>query len=222
MSWFKAAMEKRGAFWVAWKVSCGLCTAGFVMLLYFPIAQLTSGRHHELLTVIDEAIPLLPWTWWIYFPLYLAGILFSLVVLRDERVAYKACIAIGLAQLICVVAYLVYPSSFPRPSFEGGGLSGDALRWFWDFDPPNNTFPSSHVMVATQVALAMWRDRNPLRWIQYASAFGVFVTIHTTKQHYIVDGVAGLAVAIFTHWVVFEWWPGRVHARSYESPNSNV
>lgn len=222
MNWFDREMERKGAFWRAWKVLCGLGTVLCVLMLYYPVSRMTAGRQHHLLTVIDEAIPLIPWTWWIYFPGYLAGILFCLLVMKREQVVYKTCAAIIIAQLCCVAVYMVYPSSFPRPRYDGAGLTGDALRWFWSFDPPNNTFPSSHVMIAFSVALAMWREQNPYRWVQYISATGVLITIHTTKQHYVVDGAAGLGLACFCHWLVYDWWPSRAGAASYESPKSNV
>jgi len=195
--------------WYAWKVFLTFFTVGVVMSVYFPVMELTMHRSQELGMSIDDKIPFVPWTFWIYFPIYLAGLLFSVLMIRDVRIFNRALVAIALVTLLSTIVYLILPSNYPRPlEWQGEGVTADVIYWFWTIDRPNNTFPSTHVANATIAALAMWLDRNPGRYVNYLSALGVVITIHTTKQHYVIDAIGGLAMAFFCFWLVVLWIPG--------------
>lgn len=205
-----ARLAKKGWLWHLWKQVVGLLTVGWVALLYLPVARLTEGRSVDLLTPIDKAIPFVPWTWWIYFPGYLFGLIFAIAAMRDDRIFYRSVAAIMLAQVLNSIIYLAVPSTFPRPTdWQGSGLTAEAIRWFWTLDPPNNTFPSSHVALAWLAALGLWRERNRFRWVPTLTALGIFFTVHTTKQHYWIDSFAGVAMALLAGRLVFGRWPLR-------------
>lgn len=203
------------AVWYLWKFAISVSIIGLVSIFYFNAAKMTAHRQNDLSIPLDHAIPFVRWTFWIYFPGYIAGILFSVFAFRNTDTYYKTCLAIVIGQTICTIGFFLLPSTFPRPLDSGGGLTGEALRWFWVLDPPNNTFPSKHVCIMTICALGMWRDdNNRLKWISALFWAGVVVTVHTFKQHYLVDAVAGVGVALFSYWIVFNWWPNRKSARA--------
>jgi membrane-associated phospholipid phosphatase len=113
------------------------------------------------------------------------------------------------AQAISASVYLLVPSTFPRPTaadLTGWGITRRAVEWFWTIDPPNNTFPSTHVAISTVAALCMWRDRHPLKWLGLAFTVGVFVTVHTAKQHYWMDAVVGVLVGLGAYRGVLRLW----------------
>ncbi len=196
--------------WYCWKFAIAASIVGLVSFCYFNAARLTAHRQNDLSNPIDSAIPFIRWTFWIYFPGYLAGIFFSVFAFRNTKTFYKTCLAIIIGQTICTIFFFIIPSTFPRPLDSGTGLTGEALRWFWVLDPPNNTFPSKHVCIMTLCALGLWTDdNNHLKWISTLFWFGVLVTVHTCKQHYLVDAIAGVGVGWFSYWVVFRWWPRR-------------
>ena len=229
----KKNFPREGAPWVVWKYLFAFGTVAIVMGMYFPLSFLTEGRSYDLTTDIDRAVPFMPWTWWIYFPIYLVGILFAVGTFRDLDVYLRALICMILGQLIITVCYWFLPSTYPRPCYEWvdgsfvmqqealctavSGTMKTVMIWFWNIDPPNNTFPSAHVALSAMTALAMWHERNRYRWVSILVAIGVFVTVHTTKQHYFADAVAGLLVAIFTYFLIFRWLPKTRIPRS--SPN---
>jgi membrane-associated phospholipid phosphatase len=213
---FQRQLARKGWVWHIWKQAIGLLTVGWVALLYLPVSRLTAGRSVDLMTAIDRAIPFVPWTWWIYFPGYLFGLIFAIAAMRDDRVFYRSVAAIMLAQVFNSCIYLVLPSTFPRPvDWQASGLTAEAIHWFWTVDPPNNTFPSSHVALATLAALGLWRERNRWRLVPSLTALGIFLTVHTTKQHYWMDSLAGVGMAVWCHWLVFTWWP---RFRASQSP----
>jgi hypothetical protein len=202
----------RAAFY-AWKVFLMLCVVGIVSICYFGAAKLTAHRQNDLMTSIDRAIPFVPWSWWFYFPGYLAGLTFSVLVMQDLKLFHRALVAIILAQTLCTIGFFILPSTFPRPTEAPPGLTGDCIRWFWTVDPPNDTFPSKHVAISLLTAMAVFTEGIWPKWISGAFALGVVITVHTTKQHYLADTFGGIAVASFSYWLVFRYLPRRAERR---------
>lgn len=202
--------------YVLWRVFLVAATIGLVALTYFPASAATAHRSYDLTTALDRAIPFLPWTWWIYFPHYVFGLVVMSVAMKDVRLVFRVVFAVLMGQLVSSALYFVLPSTFPRPLGVGDAdpITAAALRWFWGTDPANNTFPSTHVANACMAAFGAWASRQPvLRWYSALVALGVFVTVHTTKQHYWIDAVAGVGVA----WVMFT-----LAMRLWPLPNASV
>jgi hypothetical protein len=195
--------------YVAWRVLLTVGMIGVVAMFYYPASLATAARSHDLTTALDRAIPFVPWTWWIYFPHYVLGLMVTTVVLPDPRVAFRIFLAIVFGQVISCTVYFLLPSAYPRPLTPGDAdpVTSAALVWFWGIDPPNNTFPSTHVANACLAALGAWKCRHPIRWYTTVMALGVFVTVHTAKQHYWIDAVGGVVVAVACYHLAFRWWP---------------
>jgi membrane-associated phospholipid phosphatase len=202
-------LETHLVFWLLWKLLLGFAVCGIVSLCYFNVSHVTLHRSHDLMSSLDRAIPFVPWTWWFYFPGYLFNLTFCILVVRHLPTYYRGLAAILLAQTLCTLLFFLIPSIFPRPLEAGPGWTGDAIRWFWTIDPPNNTFPSAHVAISFLAAITLHEDRHPLRWVSMALALAVVITVHTTKQHYLLDAIGGLTLGYFSYWVVFRWWPQR-------------
>jgi membrane-associated phospholipid phosphatase len=158
----------------------------------------TLGRHVDLMTALDRAIPLWPWTAWFYVPLYAAGILTTGFLVRDGLSLRRAVVAVLAGQCVNTLGYALVPSTYPRAEVfadvTGGGTGMAILRFVHAIDPPNNTFPSAHVMVAFLCAALSWRTGSRLRWFPVLTGAGVALSVLTTKQHYVADSVAGLVV----------------------------
>ena len=195
--------------YVAWRVLLVIGMIGVVAMFYYPASLATASRSFDLTTALDRAIPFVPWTWWIYFPHYVLGLMITTVFLPDPRVVFRVFLAIVLAQVISCTVYFILPSAYPRPTSVGDAdpITAAALTWFRGIDPPNNTFPSTHVANACLAAMGAWYSKHPIRWYSLLVAAGVFVTVHTAKQHYWVDAVGGVVVAsVAFHWA-FRIWP---------------
>ena len=196
--------------WVAWKLFLGFATAGIVCIIYFNTGEWTKDRSIDLMTSWDRAIPLMPWTWWLYFPGYIGSLLVAVTTIRDIKIYYRILVTILVFQVFATITYFAIPSTFPRPeALIQHDWSSRALIWYWSFDPPNNTLPSGHVALSTLCALSMWEDKNPVRYLVYFMTLCVVVTVHTTKQHYWVDTVAGLAMAWGCWYGVRRFWLNR-------------
>ncbi len=196
--------------WVCWRLAWGAGVASIVSVAYFVAAFLTAGRSVDLSTPLDHAIPFIPWTWWIYFPGYVGSLILATVAIRNDHLFFQALAAAALAQLIAILFYFLIPSTFPRPTVDdlpSEGLTREAILWFWSFDPPNNTFPSTHIAISGVGALALWHERNSFRFLALLLVVGVIITVHTTKQHYCVDAVGGIVLAKIAFDLVVKGFP---------------
>jgi membrane-associated phospholipid phosphatase len=164
---------------------------------FFWVARMTEARSTLppawLATWLDQICPLIPAAVLIYLSWYPA----TLIVLVAERTTFRrAYAAYVLAFAMCVAGYLVLPVTISRPNLaHDAGLSVAVLRALYAFDPPVNVFPSFHAAVAA----ILWRLR-PASPIGSAVVSAWVVTLCfacvLTKQHYVLDVVAGLAVGI--------------------------
>jgi membrane-associated phospholipid phosphatase len=70
-------------------------------------------------------------------------------------------------------------------------------------DSPWNCFPSVHVSITSLVVMAVWRCRR--RWgVVYACwTLLIVVSTLTTKQHYALDILGGMAMAAMVYLIAF-------------------
>jgi membrane-associated phospholipid phosphatase len=165
--------------------------------LFFRVSALTASRSIPpppwLVTPLDEHVPLVPAAVWLYlswYPICAVGLFAGRTTLRRTYCAYT------LAFLACLVGYLVVPVSIVRPTIpDGAGLSLAMLRALYAVDPPVNVFPSFHAAIAA----ILWRLRPGSRIASVAvSAWtvGLCISCVLTKQHYVLDVMAGFVVGV--------------------------
>lgn len=186
----------RSSRWYARRLAMGLLVAAVFLTLYNGFARVTLGPEVDLMTDWDRAIPFLPWTWWLYVPVYALSLLFALFAIREEAVFRAALTGVVLCQLVNGVFYVLMPAPFPRPLGVdlGGGFLESAYHILWRIDPASNTFPSSHVAVSVIAWLALRHERSRLAWLAAVYVVCIFIAVHTTKQHFLYDAGAGAII----------------------------
>lgn len=168
-------------------------------LLFFPIYGfcnwLTAQRSAWLNLYIpaELAIPLIPWTLWIYLSMFLLFCL-PLFTLPRPRVRGEALGAI-VGLLVSAALWLIFPGQlgFERVLPPGYETMYGVL---FALDRPHNLAPSLHVVFSTLVVLACGRDaprgaRLGL-WLWLAAIAASTVLTH---QHHLLDVAAGFVVA---------------------------
>jgi len=158
-----------------------------------------TSQAHSLRLAIDDRIPFLPWTVYLYSWVYTA-MLYPLFVVRCSGLfrrtveAYAITIAVSLAVFaafpVTSVGFRPDPATLDQSVFHNWGV---ALTFF--VDPPTNLFPSLHLSIATLAALIAWRARPLYGWCAAPMVLAVAVSITTMKQHFVLDGVAAVALA---------------------------
>jgi membrane-associated phospholipid phosphatase len=146
-------------------------------------------------SVVDDWIPFLEWTIWIYVSYYLFLIL-AIWLPRDDKLRSDAAYGLMLAAIIGLIVFTVFPTSVPRQSPNLTGATGVLWQLLHSVDTMVNALPSLHVAntCLASVALAsrggLWRTAVPV-W-----AGLIILSTLTTKQHYAIDVPGGLMLAL--------------------------
>lgn len=183
---------------------------GILIFLVSTLFYLTSNHIHifepRLLPMswVDLAVPFLPNTVWIYISEY---IFFAVVYLsaRDMVNLNKYVYAFLFHQGISIIIFWIWPTTYPRDQFP---LPEDlnAATWYVfnslrQTDTPANCCPSLHV---SSVFLSSFIYLNEQRHkFIFFLLWGVAIAASTltTKQHYLVDVIAGFFMAVIAYWI---------------------
>src|SRR4030042_3166621 len=153
-------------------------------------------------TAIDDWIPLVPGFVSPYISLYLLLLLTAWRFLKaDTRIFSLAALAVCLDLVVSYIFYIAFQTRIERPIVSGSDISSDILRWIYSIDEPFNAFPSLHTSSAVLCTL-LWRKDGSRFWLVIL-LWAVFIVASTvlTKQHYFVDILGGMAVAIASYYV---------------------
>jgi len=154
---------------------------------YLGAARLGIREPHLLEpSVVDRAVPFLPWTIAVYLSQF-AFLFLALWLQTESRSLTRVFAALAIATVVSCAVFVVWPTTIPRPLANNAAF--DAL---WLFDVPRNCFPSLHVALAG-IAAFFWPRA---RWIAVIWAAAIAVSTLTTKQHYAIDVLGGVVVAI--------------------------
>lgn len=183
---------------------------GLLLWFYAALIYLTSNHFPILepqllpMSRLDRAIPFLPNTVWIYLSEYLFFITIYLSA-RDMVNLNKYVYSFIALQTTSVLIFVLWPTTFPRELFP---LPEDlnaptyfifsALR---QLDTPVNCCPSLHVssvFLSSFIFLDEQQKKFPLFFFWGAA---IALSTLTTKQHYFVDVLSGLFMAILFYWI---------------------
>lgn len=101
------------------------------------------------------------------------------------------------ASVLSVAGFLLFPLqfSFERPATSG--FNGALFTALAGFDKPYNQAPSLHISLALLVWLVFARHlRGVARWAAHGWFLLIALSVFTTYQHHVIDGVAGAAVGV--------------------------
>ncbi len=171
---------------------------------YVFIADLARGRTaHVPELPLDHLIPAQPGWALVYGALYLFLILLPVLVVRQPEHIARTVFAYLMVWTAAYACFLLYPTAAPRgDEVAGEGFGAWGLRLLYASDPPYNCFPSLHVAHSFVSALTCWRLHRGVGTAALVSAALVGVSTLFTKQHYVADVAAGIALA-FVAYVLF-------------------
>jgi hypothetical protein len=180
-----------------------IATALLSFISYFGTGHIPGLVAHRVpSTWIDRAIPLLPATAYGYVSLY-PLLLGNLVYLVPRPQALLPVLrAFILANVLSGIWFVCYRTTAERPSLAAGTGAG-LLGLLWSVDPPYNALPSLHTVYSVLIGAAHLRWHSRYRWAIVAWAAMVIATTLTTKQHQLLDVLAGLAFAgLIDRWLL--------------------
>jgi membrane-associated phospholipid phosphatase len=164
---------------------------------YIFIGEMMPGRTlHAPELALDRAVPLQPAWALVYGAFYLFLILLPVFVVRQEEQIRRTVRAYLMVWLTAYVCFLVYPTMAPRPGkVIGEGFILWGLRFLYSSDPPYNCFPSLHVAHSFVSALTCYRVHRGVGIAAVICASLVGISTLYTKQHYVLDVIAGIFLA---------------------------
>ncbi len=191
------------------KIALAVLVGFLTVFLYWFAGWVAEARGaRELpLSAIDRAIPLMPWTVWIYLSIYFVYAA-SCILQNDLEIYRKFLKSYLIAYFGSTVFFLLFPTTFPRDAFvvragPDASVSEAVLSLFRLWDKPTNCFPSMHVASAVLATLP-FRGQRPILFRVFAVwAVAIGVTTVTTKQHYAADVIAGAGFGWLCHFVAF-------------------
>lgn len=164
-----------------------------------------NARHFDLTTDWDRAIPFVPEWSFIYLGCFLFWAVNYILITRQEKEKWFQ-FATGdyLSRMICGFFFILLPTTNVRPEVVGDGIAETLMRFVFWIDKPTNLFPSIHCLVSWLCFVGIRGKSYIPKWYQAFScifAIAVFASTLLTKQHYIVDVIAGVIIAELCYFI---------------------
>jgi membrane-associated phospholipid phosphatase len=132
----------------------------------------------------------------VYGALYLFLIVLPVFVVREPEHIRRTFLAYLAVWMTAYIVFLTYPTIAPRPEkVIGSGFANWGLRFLYEADPPYNCFPSLHVAHSFVSALTCYAVHRRVGIFATVAAALVALSTLLTKQHYVLDVVAGVSLA---------------------------
>lgn len=162
---------------------------------------------------LDERVPFLAWTVWVYHSQFFF-LAFVIVTIKRRENFSRTFYSMSLASLLSFLIFVLYPTTLPRTMPTGAGLTAKAFDVLYAIDAATNCLPSLHVSLAWLASVGMLHEEKRLGLLACVWAMLITVSTMTTKQHYLVDVVAGLALAAVCRTML----KGRIEGATAASP----
>lgn len=171
------------------------------------------------LRALIESVPLFPALLQLCYVLVYALPFFvvAMVYVYHRRESIDVLLTIYLLGLFLAYAqFPFWPSEPPRTVFPGDDapavqtlISRLNLWMLGSYGIHTSVFPSAHVSGAFAAAFGIWDIFRDVRWLRWtALSYAVLIALSTVygRYHYLVDALAGLAMAIIAsligHWLL--------------------
>lgn len=182
---------KRAALWLA-------CLGPFFFLSYGLAGAWTAQLPHvaSFWFAWEKQIPFLPWTIVPYMSidLFYAVSLFLCATRAELDTHGRRLLA---ATVISVTGFLLFPLKFAFVRPDTSGLYGALFDLLTGFDKPFNQAPSLHISLLLLLWLVYARHlRGWALWAMHLWFALIGVSVFTTFQHHIIDGLGGVVVGI--------------------------
>lgn len=181
----------------------------FNCLIYFGAQLITSDwKHYDLTMDIDRAVPFVPEFVIIYFVCYVFWAANYILIGREGReVCFRFVTADILSRVVCGICFFVLPTTNIRPEIVGSGFCNELMRWLYATDEASCLFPSIHCLVSWFCFVGIRKSKKiPMLYKVFSCVFAIMVCLSTqyTKQHYLIDMIAGIAIAEILWLVVWK------------------
>lgn len=186
-------------------ITVGLAT--FFIAGYFGVGYSTKlERAQEMSSAIDDQIPFIANSVWVYLLVFPAALI-PLFVVRCPRLFRRTALAYAAVIAISLTCFVIFPVTSARLRVQAELLdlthpSNWAVSVLYYLDPPYNLFPSLHLSIASLAAFSAWKAARVTGMFAFLGLGLIAISVCTVKQHVVLDvfgglGLAALAGAVF-------------------------
>lgn len=183
---------------------------------------IANAPHHSMAIGLDARIPFYPVFISVYILAYAQWLIGYVIIARESRaLCYEILAADLVSKLICLVCFLVYPTTICRPVPSGGGIWNALTRLIYWFDTPLNLFPSIHCLKSWFCFRGALRVKQLERWypgVTLVFSLLVFASTVLVKQHVVLDILGGVLAAEVGLFLSRQFHLGRIFVR-FEPPS---
>lgn len=166
---------------------------------------MSKAKHFDLTTAADNAIPFVPEWCIIYLGCFLFWAVNYIMITRQEKEDwYKFATGDYMSRIICGVFFVLLPTTNIRPEIAGNSFPELLVKFVYSMDAPTNLFPSIHCLVSWMCFIGVRGRKYVPKWYRIFSclfAIAVFASTLFTKQHYIIDVIAGVIIAEICYYI---------------------
>jgi membrane-associated phospholipid phosphatase len=153
------------------------------------------------LTWIDTAVPFVPESVLVYISEYFY-FAFVYILLGNSDNINKYLYSFFSLQAVSCAIFVVFPTIYPRELHPVPADTPEWLQsiWIWlrTQDAATNCLPSLHVSSVYLSAFAFLSEGKKRHfWVFFIWSTLITLSTMTTKQHYLVDLIAGVLLAVF-------------------------
>ena len=134
-----------------------------------------------------------------YFGCYIFWVInYLLISAQGDEHRYRFFTADICSRLVCLVIFVVFPTTNTRPELIGHDIWTQAVRALYQWDAPQNLFPSIHCLVSWMCCIGLRGcDRIPkwYKWVSKFIAVLVFISTLALRQHVLIDVAGGILLA---------------------------
>lgn len=175
-------------------------------ITYFGSRLFTTEMHHYNISIaLDEILPLVTPMSIIYVFAYVTWVLGFIIVGRESRqVCYEVCAAEIVAKIICLICFVIFPTTLARPEITGTGFCDNLTVFIYKIDAADNLFPSIHCLESWILfcgAMKCKKQGKPMKIFMFVSAILVFASTVLIKQHVVLDIAGGILAVHIGLWI---------------------
>jgi hypothetical protein len=176
---------------------------------YFGVGLSRNPREaHELRMLLDQQIPFLARSVWIYLLIFPAALI-PLFVVRCPRLLRRTALAYATAISVSLICFTAFPVTSARlrvaPAILDMNRPSDwAVSVLYSIDPPYNLFPSLHLSIALVAAFSAWKACRLYGTVSFVCLVFIGVSVCTVKQHVVVDALGGVALGSLASAVILQ------------------
>lgn len=183
-----------------------ICCLVLNVITYFGSRLFTTKMYHYNISIgLDEMLPLVTPMSIIYVFAYVTWALGFIIVGRESRqVCYEVCAAEMVAKIICLVCFVIFPTTLVRPEITGTGFCDSLTSLIYKMDAADNLFPSIHCLESWILFCGIMKcnkQGKPMKIFMFVSAILVFASTVLIKQHVVLDIVGGILAVHIGLWV---------------------